>query len=66
MDYTFDTMEQHEEKISECPVCSGVEHATGRQEVRDDGKTYFEFTCDDCGLTGFEWKAQWEEEKHEA
>ena len=47
-------------------MCSGVEHATGRQEVRDDGKTYFEFTCDDCGLTGFEWKAQWEEEKHEA
>lgn len=47
---------------SECPVCSGVEHATGKTELRD-GKTYREFTCDDCGLTGFEWKAQWEQHK---
>lgn len=49
------------EYTSECPSCSGVERATGNTDERD-GKTYREFRCDDCGLVGFEWKAEWEGE----
>lgn len=44
---------------SECPVCSGKEIATGNVERRDDGKTWHEMKCLECGSVGFEWSKAW-------
>ncbi len=55
---------ENTEKTAECPVCGGNEKATGKLELRGE-QTYFELTCEDCGSTGFHWKAEWEGEKGE-
>lgn len=47
-------------RISECPVCGGRETWTGKTELRDDN-VYYEMHCQECGSTGFEWDATWQE-----
>jgi uncharacterized Zn finger protein len=49
-----------QEIISECPVCSGREVATGKIEMRkeDHNRIYLEFRCLDCGSIGMEWSQE--------
>lgn len=54
------TMDPAQIMVSECPVCSGTEFSTGNTRDSDDGRAWLEFTCEDCGLTGYEWKAEYE------
>jgi hypothetical protein len=44
---------------SDCPLCSGTAHATGKKQMKD-GKTYLELECEDCHHLFDAWKRDWE------
>lgn len=45
---------------TDCPLCGGTLYATGKKQRKDDGKTYFEVSCDGCSYENEVWKRDWE------